>query len=281
MSETRQVDTENNPQVEGKAEQKTNGWGNVLKRTFHNISSKNSWIPNSVVTLIAFFMGPLSGTLFNSKKATLIGAGLGFTIVIWLFIYFVYRNIEETPPGPSTPQPQPQPQVAQPSADRPTFRHRSSSVTLTVGGISGTRRIEDLRTKPDPHMLIFWGYSPFLVYVEGDRLYVDVKLYAGPGIPSIELKHNDLVQKPANWDLNFNNTALEIVNEDKDPVFQLIYRDDSHILINGKFPIPNGVALARDGQFSVTNQLQEIRDFRLKQLFKYPAWRHKGEYADE
>jgi hypothetical protein len=118
---------------------------------------------------------------------------------------------------------------------------------------------------------VLWGgYKPIRLYLDRGTLFADVSLYGGGGQPPIELKHNEFVLRRADWDRNFDSVALEIVNESKFPVFQLIYESPYKIIINGVFPLPTGLILA--GDYGLSLNAPFIRKgFTIQRLFKYPS----------
>lgn len=124
-------------------------------------------------------------------------------------------------------------------------------------------------------------YEPFKPYIENGKLFVDVNIYSESGFPPIKIIKNELHNLPDNWDRNFNNKALEIVNEDKKPVYQLIYKAPFNINIKGVFPIPGGVLVADDikgvSMISYNNFPVKIK---LSPIFKYPSWRYPGKYKN-
>lgn len=81
---------------------------------------------------------------------------------------------------------------------------------------------------------------------------------------------------PHNWDSNKNENALEVVNEAGAPIYQLIYKRDGHIVVNGAFPFPGGLVLA-DEQRMVMNPSLPAK-LELKRIFKYPSWKYPAEY---
>ena len=159
----------------------------------------------------------------------------------------------------------------------PTFQEKLENVTFSLGGggIHTIYRLSDLEKAPrEPFNL--GGFSPVRIYAETGKVYADVTVYGGPASPPIEVKHNEVVVGPPNWDRNFSQSALEVVNEKQFPVFQLIYKTPSHIVFNGIFPFPGGLILANE-EGSVVNPTVPVT-FSLKRIFKYPSWKYPGQY---
>ena len=161
--------------------------------------------------------------------------------------------------------------------EEPTFRERIETVTFSLGGggLHVGYSLSALEKGPvEPFN--FGGSKPVRVYAENGKLYADVAVYGGPNRAPIEVKHNEFVVRPPNWDRNSSHTALEIVNQSQVPIFQLIYKTPSHIVFNGIFPYPGGLILANDQGMLINPTLPTT--FRLKRIFKYPSWKYPGQY---
>jgi hypothetical protein len=112
---------------------------------------------------------------------------------------------------------------------------------------------------------------PFGIFLENGHLYAEAKIYNGPGLPAVEVKKNDFLLRPMNWDRNFTDAALEIVNEKSQPVLQVIYKRKGLIQIQGIFRSPEG------GGIYEAPEPPEA----LPRIFKYPSWKYKGQYAED
>ncbi|TVM01840.1 MAG: hypothetical protein CV087_10325 [Candidatus Brocadia sp. WS118] len=132
---------------------------------------------------------------------------------------------------------------------------------------------------------IIGGFEPFKPHIEKDKLFVDVEIFSKTGFPPIKIINNQLYNLPADWDRNSNDVALEIVNENLQPMYQLVYEKPFKLSIKGVFPNPSGVIIADDirGVSLVSySMLQKFpTQFKLKRIFKYPSWRYPGEYDEK
>lgn len=108
-------------------------------------------------------------------------------------------------------------------------------------------------------------------------------------MPPLKLKDNELSGLPSNWDCNHSKRGIEVVNERLTPVFQLYYKDDSHIVFNGVITFTNGAVFIAEGKgqslelnstFSEADFFNRVEALEIKRIFKYPAWQHPGEFAD-
>lgn len=111
------------------------------------------------------------------------------------------------------------------------------------------------------------------IYPENGRVYVDASVYGGENITPIHIHGLSYVVTPANWDQNYDNNKFEVVNQDGDPVFQVIYPYQFMALVFGIFPGPNGVYWATP---SVIHDSWPFSIYHLKPIFEYPSSLYKG-----
>jgi len=164
-------------------------------------------------------------------------------------------------------------------AEPKTFREKIENYTFSLGagGVSVTYTIDALRTGPKAPFE-FGDYHPVWVYLENEKLFANCDFYDGPGLSPVEVRKNEFVVRPANWDRNFSSTALEIVDSHENPVFQFIYKTPSHIVVNGIFPYPGRVVLANENGMLIRPTVPA--NFRLRRIFKYPSWKYPGQYEE-
>jgi len=123
----------------------------------------------------------------------------------------------------------------------------------------------------------------FSFSMSGETLLVNAKIGAGGQFgPIIEIRNNAFAVRNPNFDSNSNERALEVVTSDGLPVFQLIQKSPTQVVINGIFPVDNGRRMTIAGPDGVKQFATDadLANFHLKPIFKYPAWKHPGEYAD-
>jgi len=156
--------------------------------------------------------------------------------------------------------------------EEPTFTEGFDVVQFTFGSNSLMYNIADLERTKQKFIV---ADNPLFLYVEDGKPYVDVDIYNVPFQPTVRLQRNKIMNRPANWDMNSDKTALEIVDEERKPVFQLYYKKPSHIVINGFFNI-NGIIVLASEKETVMNLL-EVPTNTLEPIFRYPALEHRGE----
>jgi hypothetical protein len=116
--------------------------------------------------------------------------------------------------------------------------------------------------------------------MRGDTLIFTVELWSADGHPPIRIQNNEFSVNMPGYDWNYTAKAFEVVNQEGVPIFQLIEKDSQHIAVYGIFPIPGKQVFFTNERETGFNW-QVPSDFLLKPIFKYPAWKHPGKYADE
>jgi len=155
----------------------------------------------------------------------------------------------------------------------PTFTEGVDAVSITIGSTIETLKLVDLQKAK---RRFFIGDVPAFLYVDSGKPYVDVDIYSPAPLLPVRLRHNQLLNRPAEWDMNSDEKALEVINEKKQPVFQIYYKSPSQIVINGLFF--NGyvpVLASEDGLGTGINLEKE--PYPIKPLFKYPSSQYQGQ----
>jgi hypothetical protein len=159
-----------------------------------------------------------------------------------------------------------------------TFTENVSNVSYAVifGGI--TFGIGKDNTRLRPVNLIDAKDSGFVrAYVEKGKLYVDATLGTEKN-KVVDITHNHFKSPPLGWDRNFNETALEFVDENLNPHLQFVYLNARTIEITGLFYINSNYKIyARKGQ-TIINPTAAMQP--LPRLFKYPSRKYLGQEVD-
>jgi hypothetical protein len=187
---------------------------------------------------------------------------------------------------PSTVQTHPVPQplasaptktsipAARPPAKQPTFTESPGDFVVIIGGTP--HKISHASTRQNPtHIAPFGDSRAIKAYVEHDRLYVDALLHYAPDKAPLQLLHNNLRDRPSQWDRNFDDSAIEIVDEKLTPRFQLIYKDPRTAVLRGVFQFPGGAVVFEDRSRFFVGSLEGT--VRIARLFKYPSRLHQSE----
>ena len=107
-----------------------------------------------------------------------------------------------------------------------------------------------------------------------------------------------LSKLPRLWDINYNSNKFEVVNEDKNPVLQVIYKSPREVQVNGiyvvdkfnifgafnTFPFWGQPITEMAGDQSMqqmdTNFVYRVKCPNQKTIFKYPSWEYFGKLSD-
>jgi hypothetical protein len=192
----------------------------------------------------------------------------------WTREFSTQRGVlaEKSPPKPT-------PAIPRSQFIQPAFHEKIDDLQLLVGS---------LRLSGGPSPIFVAGMVPPRLRVDNGVLYIDVVVRGGSlSEPAIVVHDNEFVVKPLGWDRNSNINALEVVNEADEPILQLIRVTPSAFRIMGIFPLrdsgwPKGsVWYSDDRNFGVRTPDKPFPPgFKLKPIFKYPAWKYPGKYAD-
>lgn len=122
-------------------------------------------------------------------------------------------------------------------------------------------------------------------------------------------------QIPPKWDRNYSSNAFEVVREDGMPVLQVFYKRSNEVQVNGIFIVNEyeiyesfgSTPLLISPRIRVTYSNAEPQEFNIKEfekqftnasiivdtnaaygtkftdqkpIFKYPAWKYPGQYAN-
>jgi len=165
------------------------------------------------------------------------------------------------------------------------FSEQSDKVHFSLGerGIMYTWKLSEMETGKKAIRNLDPSQPDLAVaYAEDGKLYFDTQLLWSPESPPVQIRHNQIIDKPYGWDLNSNMNAFEIVNEHGNAVFQIIYRSQFHIVMNAVFYIAGHkeVFIADDDGVQGVPLPKPGHEYSLKRIFKYPSWKFPGEYQD-
>lgn len=185
---------------------------------------------------------------------------------------------ESQPPkaNPSSPEQVSKPTFKEikPELREPTFKEIPGPFQVVMGSNHMILSESNTRDKP-VHMLQLGDYASMDGYIEKGKVYVNTVLFGDDNRQAVTLKHNEFTSPPAKWDRNFDDTALEIVDGNLVPRFQLIYKDSRTVIINGVYPHPGGLIVMTDDGM-VINPTPPLR-VTMRRIFKYPSRLYQGQ----
>ncbi len=275
-------DNHKTKQAETDPDQKAANQSTYHPKDGGSISHKMTAIFTAFYVIGAAFMGVGGVVGFSSDhtgRALWLLLGGFFLILVGVALHIrAASQAENSGSDYSSPIPKlPKEKIAANADPQPTFQEHVREVTFTFGTNGVTYKMtKDLSPRPLP--IVFGGIKSPILYVVDRKPYIDVEIYGGHGESVVTVKRNQFI-KPHNWDSNSNDTALEIVDENQQPVLQLYYRTPSHIVINGVFLGQSGQILtATDDATYIETVGGERR--QIKRIFKYPAWKYRGQFDE-
>jgi len=130
--------------------------------------------------------------------------------------------------------------------------------------------------KPGTITLFGESVPAMSAYIESGCLFVDAELYYDQGKPPLKLIHNHLIDKPLEWDSNFDGSAIEVVDSAGKPRFQLIYHDAHTIFLRGVFEFDNRVVVIEENKMRFAVGSSDL-EMKTGPLFEYPSRIHLGQ----
>lgn len=126
----------------------------------------------------------------------------------------------------------------------------------------------------------------FIKHVAGDSVTArvingELLIDATFAVAGVELRNNEVRHLPSTWDANFDEDALEIVNDMGNAIFQVVYRGGRSAVVNGIFRrLDNDWSVITDrGIVLVPATETQIAQVKIPMIFKYPSSEHFGERA--
>jgi len=119
-------------------------------------------------------------------------------------------------------------------------------------------------------------------FVSDGKLYFNAKLFGGSG-NQVSIAKNELVNDKSCWDRNYNNSALEVVNQNGIPMLQVIYTNSHRAEVYGVFQASDGAFLVATPSTSILNpgDIRKVKGYPLKKIFRYPSRKYPGEEVDD
>jgi hypothetical protein len=172
-----------------------------------------------------------------------------------------------------------------------TFREKVDRVEFILGSSQVRATWERLKNKPK-YIVTFtagdiafsdetpWSNPIIWAYVSNDSLFVDVKLWTKDLKDEIIVHRNVIQHYPYPYQFNFNDNAFEVVDGDLSPILQFIKRTPSQYVIHGIFTLKDGRAVYVDSTSWYTAP-HPTDKLKVQRIFKYPWFRHKGEFEED
>lgn len=214
-----------------------------------------------IIAWLAITISIFRHELFDIKSRNkILRVDVGVSLLIGILIFGIWIGLKPAPP-----------------VKEPTFTEGVDEFKVTVGT---TNYVEYLYTLQKKKMRFPVADIPAALYVENDKFYLDIEIFNDPDVfeSPVRLIHNKLMNKPKNWDWNKDDKALEVVNENMEPVFQFVFESPSHIVIYGKLRTPEKkIYISKENAIYIdADSSPDREDFQLKPIFKYPSEEYEG-----
>jgi hypothetical protein len=159
------------------------------------------------------------------------------------------------------------------------------TVTLLFGGNVATQTAARLRKdRLTPIGVPIPGAAPLTEYMIGNRFYVDAHVVNPETGSTITVEQNQVrVEETeagaldAAVDFNYSQNALEVVDSQVRPIFQMIRRRRDTVEVYRIFQLAPGRYGIMDA--NGTELGSAPRDLTVKRIFAYPSWKYLGCFA--
>ena len=214
-------------------------------------------------------------TLKKGGKVNMLVFGVSLIVIGIIGVILVIKQLEfkaeqQTKTNPQTPN--------TPSANTPvpfhlpTFVDESKikpeqPVSISIGTNLAITTWDSLKTgfTLEPFMNGF----DITVWKEYGRVLVDVVVSDNNSTP-IKITHNSIKVDYQKWDYNHDDYAFEVVNENNNPIFQIIYKTQFDLIINGIFPQPDKSVVWVNNNYVIYGP-SAFEVYNLNPIFKYPS----------
>ncbi len=224
------------------------------------------------------------GLIFFVSGAVLIAVGAHFEImnrVIYQYKYFIVPVFAVATLLVYTFWPQtfgfilPRQYVTELAHFSSGFPFSSNELTVIFGGgerVSVTYTKKQLEQTKNDSLSTSHTQFPFRAYLDGGKLFLDADILAGADLPPVRIRRNVIYGLPYRWDGNYDTRALEIVNPDTMPLFQLVCISEDTIRVKGVFEVKGGLVIADESGVTKA-QGKRVLFYGTRPIFKYPSWR--------
>jgi hypothetical protein len=169
------------------------------------------------------------------------------------------------------------------AGDGKGFHADPTDVTVTLGEMGiFTRPLTTFRAMPIPWSpFVFGDYSPIDLKLDWQTGKLNYRVTIRRTGAEPILIEDDKITIPGpydfRYDFNYNDHAVELVDQNGQPIFQLTRPTPATFALKGIFPIsPGRVIIANDQGYSVEPEVPS--GFRIKPIFRHPYLKYPGQY---
>lgn len=149
--------------------------------------------------------------------------------------------------------------------------------TINVGTNSFITDYASMTRGFDLKRFINYGYDyPIKIKVEQGKLLISAWITDKEGKMVAQIVDNEWRLNPDNfYDRNFSNTAFEVIDKTKMPIFQIVIKSNNEIDMGGIFYYPGGKVVITSKSFMV-NPHDDAFKQEMRRIFKYPSDKFLG-----
>jgi hypothetical protein len=164
----------------------------------------------------------------------------------------------------------------------PDFGEDAETAVVSFGNNQASFDLSVLRGQKSVQAVKFTDDSGISIRLNNENLLlVSCMIWSPIGMLPIGIIDNKFYGTlPLGWDKNYSPDAFEIVDNKGNPALQIIRNQPNQIVIRGVFPGCYGKNYVGDAFTATKFEGPPPKEFSISHIFKYPAWRHKGEYLN-
>ena len=157
----------------------------------------------------------------------------------------------------------------------PRFSERLRGLRINMGGSETTKSLQQLQSADGAGLIKSPGVE-VRARATNQVLYLDVDFFAKSDAPPMQIRKNELINKPVGWDMNSDDLAMEVVNDRNDPILQLVYPTDNIAVIRSFFTNDMGYVIMSEHKFGIGRYGNQRPTNPLSRIFEYPSYRFPG-----
>jgi hypothetical protein len=163
------------------------------------------------------------------------------------------------------------------------FDATSGKAIISLGGTFGLARDFSSFKNGYAEAFNFFGSSLVRLHLKNGALYCNIQMWQSREHQGVEITDGKYRVWPPQWDWNQSENEFEVVDENGNPVLQVIRKRSNNFQIYGLLVLPGGVVIANQQSTEALpwSEIKSTPSSTLKPIFKYPSQRFLGQYAVE
>jgi hypothetical protein len=194
-----------------------------------------------------------------------------------LSAYLFWSEWKQPPKTEVAAAPVPSQSPSAPGARKqPKFSEKITGLRINMGGGEDKKTLAQLQSSNGAVLITGPGID-VIARATNEVLYLDVDFLWKSDKPPLRVRNNELSNKPVGWDMNSDDTAMELVDAKKSPILQLVYPTDSTAVIRAFFTNEMGFAVFSDEGMNFGGRpAPNPTNNPLTRIFEYPSYKFPG-----